>query len=72
MATDEKARDRLDLETHIEAAAAEGHALEIMCDADMFKNYEVGLAAMAIIRGFADHAAHARGLFERLSRAQAI
>lgn len=57
--------DRLDLETHIDAAAAKAHALSLMCDADMFKDYEDGLAVMALIRDLADHAAHARGLFER-------
>jgi hypothetical protein len=67
MADDGTGGDRLELETRIDTAAAEAHALLLACDAEMFKSYEDGLAVMAIIRSVADHAAHARGLYERMA-----
>ena len=67
MAMNETGGDRLQLETHIDAAAAKAHALSLMCDADMFKSYEDGLAAMALIRSVANDTAHSRGLYERVT-----
>lgn len=56
--------DHIKFEEHIHDAAAKAHALLLLCSADMFKDYETGLAVTALVSDLADHTAHARGLHD--------